>query len=73
MKEEYWVCVIGPVNRALVPQGGDFPPRRAAMEQIMKMSGVDDFTCSSGWGVNEETKDAILEAWRAGSRKGGKS
>lgn len=56
-KNEYWNCVIGPVKRSELPHGADFPLRWAVREKFEEMVGRDAEICSSGWGMDEETKD----------------
>ena len=61
---EYWVCIIGPVERKeLLEDGADGPPRDAAIEAIEKMIGRDVERCSSGWGCSKETRKKILRIW----------
>jgi hypothetical protein len=55
-KDEYWRCVIGPVKRSELPNGADFPLRWAVGEKFEEMIGRDAETCSSGWGMDEETR-----------------
>ena len=55
-KDEYWNCVIGPVKRSELPQGADFPLRWAVREKFEEIVGRDAEICSSGWGMDEETK-----------------
>ena len=67
VENEYWACIIGPVNRANLPGGADLPPRMAAIGAVREMldahGGNYDVSCWSGWGVNQETFDAMQEAW----------
>lgn len=63
MSKEYWVCIIGPVERKELPDGADGPPRAAAVDAIIEMIGRQPDECGSGWGCTEETKKAIEKAW----------
>jgi transcriptional regulator NrdR family protein len=63
MSKEYWVCVIGPVERKELPMGADGPPRAAVQAAIIKMIGRQPHECGSGWGCTERVKKAILNAW----------
>lgn len=51
--EKYWTCIIGPIDDSKIPKGGDFPPRIAARNAILAMTGVDP-PCESGWGETPE-------------------
>ena len=55
-KDEYWNCVIGPVKRTELPYGADFPLRWGVREKFEEMLGRDAAICSSGWGMDEETR-----------------
>jgi hypothetical protein len=55
-KDEYWNCVIGPTKRSELPHGADFPLRWVVREKFEEMLGRDAEICSSGWGMDEETK-----------------
>ena len=55
-KDEYWNCVIGPAKRSELPHGADFPLRWVVREKFEEMLGRDAAICSSGWGMNEETR-----------------
>ena len=55
-KNEYWNCVIGPVKRSELPFGADFPLRWTVREKFEEMIGRDAEICSSGWGMDEETR-----------------
>lgn len=63
MSKEYWVCIIGPVERKELPDGADCPPRAAVQNAIIKMIGRQPDECASGWGCTEETKNAICNVW----------
>ena len=56
-KPEYWHCVIGPVDRNLLGNGADAPPRQAASDAISKLvnnsGGTFEAGIWSGWGVTE--------------------
>lgn len=55
-KDEYWNCVIGPAKRSELPSGADFPLRWGVREKFEEIIGRDAAICSSGWGMNEETR-----------------
>lgn len=66
MAKEYWVCVVGPVERDNLPEmGADGPPRYAveeSVEQMLAEHGAldsNDFRISSGWGVSSETAERV--------------
>ena len=65
-KQEYWMCVIGPVKRSELPQGSDFPLRQAVMEAFARLTGKNAEGCSSGWGLSEEGRKKVLKASREG-------
>ena len=54
MAKEYWVCVIGPIEREKLPLGADFPLRQAVKKAYEELTGDINYTCSSGWGADEE-------------------
>jgi hypothetical protein len=58
-KDEYWFCEIGPAKRSELPPGADFPLRGPVREKFEEMLGRDAATCSSGWGLDEETRNVI--------------
>lgn len=61
--KEYWICVVGPVERSDVPAGGDVPMRIAvsnALEKLVPSAG--DVVLSSGWGVTEEQRERVMVA-----------
>ena len=65
MSMEYWYCIVGPIERATVPNGGDFPLRMAVREKMSEMFGSEvenKTTCSSGWGMDQKEYDAIQRA-----------
>jgi hypothetical protein len=55
----YWSCKIGPVNREVIPFGGDGPLRSAVGNKFIEMFGEQAQTCSSGWGLTEEMKTRL--------------
>ena len=44
-----WECKIAVPADAVLPEGFDFPPRRAAMEAV-DAAGIPVLYCFSGWG-----------------------
>ena len=66
MSKRYWYCIIGPVEGELIPPGGDGPPRGAARDAVIAMTGQDT-TCASGW-IDQSEFDKIRKAqfehWR---------
>lgn len=62
MPKQYWFCVVGPVERADLPDGADFPMRRAIDLGFEALTGKDYENCWSGWGIDEETKERVLKA-----------
>lgn len=62
MSEEakYWVCIIGPIKKSKLPDGADSPPRMAARNAVLEMTG-EDTTCNSGW-CDEAEYRQIMEA-----------
>jgi len=61
MAKEYWVCIIGPTSRDNLPDGADFPMRRAAQEAFEKVTGHEEETCWSGWGYTPKRVEEILK------------
>lgn len=61
--KEYWLCVVGPVERSDIPAGGDMPMRivvNDAFERLVPYAG--DVVLSSGWGVTEEQHERVMVA-----------
>ena len=61
MAKEYWVCIIGPIDRSRVQHGGDGPLRGAVKNAWEKVFGNYPHRCSSGWGATEEEVEAIRQ------------
>lgn len=65
--KEYWFCVVGPVDGRTLTNGADLPMRlgiHSAIDHLEK-EGVKfgkDCQISSGWGIDQATKDAMDEA-----------
>jgi len=56
-----WNCKIVVAGDAKIPDGFDFPPRRAAVEAI-EADGIGVISCFSGWGGTlTETQTEIVE------------
>lgn len=53
-KQEFWTCVIGPARRKDLPNGADWPLRKAVQKAFEQTSGYSHEVCSSGWGCNSE-------------------
>jgi hypothetical protein len=53
-KNEYWMCIIGPVKRNELGWGADGPMRAAVRDKFLEVFEKDDDVCSSGWGIDEE-------------------
>ena len=53
-RNNYWVCIIGPVDKAELPEGFDSSPRTAAIEAIeaVEAAGIEVENCWSGWGCD---------------------
>ena len=49
-KNEYWSCFIGPVKRAQLPVGADFPMRQAVIDAFSKLTNNANCIVYSGWG-----------------------
>jgi hypothetical protein len=58
-KLNYWFCKIGPVDREVIPSGGDGPLRNAVQYKFIEMFGEQAQTCSSGWGLTQEMKTRL--------------
>jgi len=48
-KFKVWECKIVVADDVRIPDGFDFPPRRAALEAI-EAGGIEVLSCFSGWG-----------------------
>lgn len=59
-RPRYWVCIIGPISDDKLPDGADSPPRMAARQAVVEMTGVDT-TCRSGW-CDEAEYQRIMDA-----------
>lgn len=59
MSNEYWFCFVGPVDRNKVPDGADFPMRQAVRGMFKQVTGQYAESCSSGWGLDEQTMEEI--------------
>ena len=55
--KEYWKCFIGPVESSILKNGADFPLRIAVRQAFENLTGKNDYSCSSGWGADEEIID----------------
>jgi len=49
----YWMCMIGPVDRKEIPEGGDSILRMAVRNKFYEVFGEDE-VCASGWGIDEK-------------------
>jgi hypothetical protein len=53
MKQESWVCIVGPVNSEDIPHNGDLPLRLALKNACFNMLGYVP-GIGSGWGADDE-------------------
>lgn len=60
-KLEFWHCTIGPIDRNVVPWGGDFPLRDVVEDKFIEMFGEQAEKCSSGWGLNPKVESIISQ------------
>ena len=61
-EDRYWICIIGPVNVAKLPDGGDGPPRAAAIAAVEGMN-CEVENCWSGWGADGEIVARVEKEW----------
>ncbi len=60
-KYRVWECKIVVPMDAVLPNGFDFPPRRAAIETV-EAHGIEVVSCFSGWGGSlDESELAVIE------------
>jgi hypothetical protein len=57
--DNYWVCIVGPVKRKHIPNGGDMFPRRAVADAVEKFA--PDVDISSGWGYSVNQVGAMRD------------
>lgn len=58
--ERIWSCKIG--GNIVLPDGSDWPMRQAVQEAFLKLAGVDNKFCFSGWGGDlTEGERAVVE------------
>ena len=58
--KKIWECKIGEVDDALLPDGADFPMRRAIERAYQEMTGREPNFIFSGWGAKlTSTEQAI--------------
>lgn len=63
-KQRYWMCIIGPTDQDELPDGADFPMRKAVQETFVKLTDEDaEFECWSGWGLTKERMEEIQKVW----------
>lgn len=62
-EQEYWTCIIGPCRLGDDIHGPDFPMRQAVKAAFVSLTGNEDYTCTSGWGITEADRQRILDAW----------
>jgi hypothetical protein len=61
--KEYWLCIVGPVEKSDIPDGGDLPMRIAVNDALEKLlPSVGNVILSSGWGVTEEQRERVRVA-----------
>lgn len=59
LKQQYWMCLIGPANPdEYKGNGEDFPLRMAVRDKFFEIFGNDD-VCASGWGINQARYEAL--------------
>ena len=63
-KSRYWMCIVGPTDQNALPDACDLHMRRAVQDAFQKIVGDYPEILSSGWGVTEECRKRLLEAWR---------
>lgn len=71
--QEYWHCVIGPIDsKLLIPNGADSPMRMAVARAFEKIPGIPTdeegyptYILSSGWGLTEDQWNAMRDACNA--------
>lgn len=63
-KLEFWYCIIGAIDRNVVPFGGDSPLREAVEDKFIEMFGEEANKCSSGWGLNLLVESVISQILR---------
>jgi hypothetical protein len=57
-----WSCKIGEVDEAKLPNGADFPMRRAIAKAYEEITGEEPTFLFSGWGAElEEIERAVVE------------
>lgn len=62
--KQYWVGIIGPVDKEDMPAGFDQIPRRAAIDAIEE-HGIKVENCFSGWGCSEEKFKKLMDVWNS--------
>jgi hypothetical protein len=55
-KYKIWECKIVVSADAVLPDGFDFPPRRAAIDMV-ESHGIKVISCFSGWGGKLEKNE----------------
>lgn len=58
-EENYWYCIIGPVQCSSLEGGCDYPMRKAVQDVFVEKIGSPPDMTSSGWGVIKEDVDHI--------------
>lgn len=57
-----WSCMVGEVDRSVLPSGSDEPMREAVAAAYRKLTGRDDVFIFSGWGDQlDEAHRAVVE------------
>jgi hypothetical protein len=61
--KEYWMCIIGPIEKYCIPKRGDLPLRASVQQTYFDMLNESAKICASGWGMNQEKYELIQKAW----------
>lgn len=57
-----WSCMVGEVDRSVLPSGSDGPMREAVAAAYRRLTGRDDLFIFSGWGDQlDEAHRAVVE------------
>ena len=68
-KEEYWICIIGPVDGNTLPKGADAPMRSAVEKAFKELTGHYADACGSGWGNDGSDIDRMNQTWNANATR----
>lgn len=60
--KQYWLCVIGAVEKENIPDGGDYPMRITVRNMFESLFPTKtDAVLASGWEITEEKYKEILD------------